>query len=210
MLRKKALKHYTAPSSLEIKELLNNNAIVIVEGLRSAILQELNSYQKDINGGEFNVATRFYSNSNKGQLLRKGEVESVEIIAERLSLKLESKDVSVVAEHQTKNQNRIDITATKMINGKRKLLVIEAKGQWHKDLYTAASRQLYERYSIHPSAEKQGIYLVIWFGNDEKVANKKNHRIESASSLKAELEKALPDDLEGLIDIFVLDVSQPT
>jgi hypothetical protein len=32
---------------------------------------------------------------------------------------------------------------------------------------------LYDRYSIHPDAEQQGIYLVIWFGSDELVANKK-------------------------------------
>jgi tRNA A37 threonylcarbamoyladenosine biosynthesis protein TsaE len=209
LLRKNALKNYTPPSSSEIKDLLNNNAVVSVEGLRNIIIQELISYQKDIDGGEFNAATRFYSKSVKDKFRRLGEVASVEIIAERLSLKVESKGISIVSEHQTKNQNRIDITATKMINGKRRLLVIEAKGQWHADLYSAASTQLYERYSIHPSAEHQGIYLVIWFGTQEKVANKKNHEIKSAKELKEKLENELPANLKGLIDIIVLDVSCP-
>ena len=63
-----------------------------------------------------------------------------------------------------------------MIDGKRRLLVTEVKGQWHNKLYTAAAAQLHERYSIHPDAEQQGIFLVIWFGVDEKVAGRKKTR----------------------------------
>ncbi|MFA0084676.1 hypothetical protein [Vibrio sp. 10N.261.51.F12] len=87
------------------------------------------------------------------------------------------------------------------------MLVIEAKGQWHKELYSAASTQLYERYSIHPDAEQQGIYLVFWFGTDEMVANSKKHGITSAQELKLSIESTLPTELKGVIDVFVLDVS---
>ncbi len=106
-----------------------------------------------------------------------------------------------------KSENRTDFTATKIIGGKRRLLVVEVKGQWHKELYAAASAQLYDRYSIHPDAEQQGVYLVIWFGGDELVANKKNTTINSALELKTSIEQTLPPELVGLIDVFVLDVS---
>ncbi len=78
-----------------------------------------------------------------------------------------------------------------------------------EDLYTAASTQLYERYSIHQDAEQQGIYLVIWFGKDEKAAGRKTHDIESAQALKSSIEAELPSEFTGLIDVFVLDVSKP-
>ena len=52
-------------------------------------------------------------------------------------------------------------------------LVIEAKGQWHNELYSAASTQLYQRYSVHPDAEQQGIYLVIWFAHVRPLQNEK-------------------------------------
>lgn len=84
----------------------------------------------------------------------------------------------------------------------------EVKGQWHRELYSAASAQLYERYSIHPDAEQQGIYLVIWFGEGEKVAGRKKHGIINAGALKSSIESTLPPDLTGLIDVFVLDVSK--
>ena len=83
-------------------------------------------------------------------------------------------------------------------------------GQWHGKLYTAASTQLHERYSIHPDAEQQGIFLVIWFGKDEKVAGHKGHSIGSAQELKNSIEASLPQELTGLIDVFVLDVSKPS
>ena len=71
-----------------------------------------------------------------------------------------------------------------------------------------ASAQLYDRYSIHPDAEHQGIFLVIWFGANEEVAGRKRHGIESAQMLKIDIEAKLPAELLGLIDVFVLDVSR--
>jgi hypothetical protein len=212
-LRKNTLKNFEPPTPLEIVELLDNNAVVTVEGLRQLVIQELLNYQKDIDGGEFNVADRFYTkdknlNDVHFNEVHFNEVRSVEIIAERLNSSLLPQSITITCEHQTKNKNRIDITAAKMINGKRRLLVIEAKGQWNPDLYSAASTQLYERYSTHPDAEDQGIYLIIWFGIDVNVAGRRKHGITSAIELKGAIEERLPLELKGAIDVFVLDVSR--
>ena len=206
-LRKQALRDFEPPSPEKIVDLLDNNAIVTVEGLRQIVLQQLEYYQSDINGGEFNAASRFYTKDDNGEYVHLNEVSCVEIIAERLSLVLHPQSIVISTEHQTRNQNRIDITAAKMIDGKRRLLVVEAKGQWHRELYTAADAQLYQRYSIHPDAEQQGIYLVIWFGSNESIAGRKNVGITSAEDLKLRIENKLPTELKGLIDVFVLDVS---
>ena len=202
-VRKKALRDFEPPTPWEIVDRLDHDIVVTVEDLRQLIIQELQAFQRAIDGGEFNSADRFYE---KGERL--GEVRSTEIIAERLNLKLEPQGISLTLEHQLKNANRCDFTATKMIGGKRRLLVTEVKGQWHDELYTAASAQLHERYSIHPDAEQQGIYLTIWFGGDEKVAGRIRHGIESTQELKSSIEATLPPELTGLIDVFVLDVSR--
>lgn len=204
LIRKRALRDFTPPLPQEIIKLLDGNEVVTVEGLRKLVLYELHRYQQDINGGEFNSAERFYE---KGERL--DEVRSTEIIAERIKLRLEPQNITVTPEHQLKDRNRSDFTVTKIIAGQRRLLVTEVKGQWHRELYTAASAQLYDRYSIHPDAEQQGIFLVIWFGADEVVAGRKSHGIESAEILKSDIEKKLPTELLGLIDVFVLDVSRP-
>lgn len=202
-LRKKALRDFEPPTPDEIVQHLDCDSVVTVESLRRLVLQELHDFQKAIDGGEFNSADRFYE-KNK----RLDEVKSTEIIAERLNLRLEPQSISITPEHQLKGQNRSDFTASKLIGGKRRLLVTEVKGQWHRELYSAASAQLYDRYSIHPDAEQQGIFLVIWFGESETVAGRKLHGIKTAQELKISIEAVLPVDLRGLIDVFVLDVSR--
>jgi len=203
-VRKKALRDFEPPTPQDIINRLDHDSVVTVEGLRQLVIQELQVFQKAIDGGEFDSADLFYE---KGERL--GEVRSTVIISERLNLRLEPQGISVTPEHQLKSANRSDFTVTKMIRGKRRLLVTEVKGQWHKDLYTAASAQLHERYSIHPDAEQQGVFLAIWFGEGEKVANRKKHGIKSAQALKKSIEEKLPAELTGLIDVFVLDVSRP-
>lgn len=202
-VRKKALRDFEPPTPQEIVSRLDSDAVVTVEGLRQLVLQELQDFQKSIDGGEFNSADRFYE---KGERL--DEIRSTEIIAERLNWRLEPQGISVTPEHQLKGAKRSDFTAAKMISGKRRLLVTEVKGQWHEELYTAASTQLHERYSIHPDAEQQGLFLSIWFGADEKVAGRKRHGIGCTQELKSSIEAALPPELKGLIDVFVLDVSK--
>jgi AcrR family transcriptional regulator len=203
-VKKQALRDFSPPTPVAIVKLLDRNAVVTVEGLRQQVIEELQEFQKDIDGGEFNTVNRFYENGR-----RIDEERSTLIIAERLKLRLEVQDISVTLEHQLKSANRSDFTVTKMIDGKRRLLVTEVKGQWHNELYTAANNQLYERYSIHPDAEQQGIFLAIWFGEDELVAGKKGHGIGSALELKSTIETRLPPEIVGLIDVFILDVSKP-
>ena len=202
LVRKKALEDFIAPTPQDVAAILDRGEVTTVEVMREAVLQELRDYQADILGGEFNTAKVFYE---KGK--RKGEVPSALIVAERLRLRLEPKGITIAAEHQLKNANRADITATKVLNGKRKLLVTEVKGQWHIELLTAAKSQLAELYSIHPDAEQQGIYLILWFGKNAQVAGRKNVAVNSADELKVLVEGSVPTELKGLIEVFVLDLS---
>ena len=200
-MRKKALRDFEPPTPRELVDILDSDKVVTVEGLRELIIEELQVFQNDIDGGEFNPAERFYDSG-----VHLNENSCTEIIAERLHLRLEPKGITITSEHQLKCAKRSDFTVAKVFRDRRRLLVAEVKGQWHDELYTAASEQLNKRYSIHPDAEHQGIYLVLWFGKDVKVANRKIHGIESADQLKTSIEKRMPQELRGFIDIFVLDV----
>ncbi|OWO82069.1 hypothetical protein B5C26_10715 [Photorhabdus luminescens] len=204
LLRKKALRDFEPPTVKEITKHLDQDDVITVEALRQRIMQELQILQDAIYGGEFNTANLFYDTSG-GHLK---EVRSTEIIAERLSMKLESYNIIITPEHQLKGKNRSDFTAAKSIKGTRRLLVAEVKGQWHPELYTAAACQLHERYSIHPDAEQQGIYLILWFGPDVSVAGRKHHDIPDAKALELSVFESMPTDLHGLIDVFVLDLAR--
>lgn len=206
LVKKKMLVGFKAPEPEDIVSLLDKCEVVTVEGLRALLLEELDIYQADLNGSDTATRRVFYKDYSTGDRL--GEVEATFRIVERMKLRLENQAITVRPEQQMHDNKRCDFTCSKVISNRQRLLVIEVKGQWHEDLYTAAEKQLYERYSSHPDAEQQGIYLVLWFGPDEKIANKKKHELVSARQLKQDLEQTIPETLRGQLDVFVLDVSR--
>ena len=129
-------------------------------------------------------------------------------IVERLQLRMTALNTSVVIEHHMAGSNRCDFTATKIIDGRSHLLVCEVKGQWHPKLFTAAANQLNDLYAVHPDAASQGIYLVLWFGADVKVAGKTNHGYTTPEELCSAISTTMPPELHGLIDVHVLDLSR--
>ena len=197
------LNNYLPPKIQDITDFFDNNKIVSVEGLRAYLIEKLKCYQKELIGLETNPVNVFYHLDQ-----RVDENTARDRIVDWLRPYLAPLDIILNIEAYMSQNNRCDFTATLSLNGQEHLLVIEVKGQWHPNLYTAASEQLYERYSIHPNAEEQGIYLVLWFGQQEKVANKKNHSINNAQELKVSIQEKMPKELDGKIDIFVLDVSK--
>lgn len=61
---KKALRDFEPPTPDEIVQNLDCDSVVTVESLRQLVLQELNDFQKAIDGGEFNSVDRFYEKMN--------------------------------------------------------------------------------------------------------------------------------------------------
>jgi len=152
---------------------------------------------------DLGVIDQFYE---KG--LRLGENAATKRIVNWLRPRLEPLGFVDVIEHQLADSNRCDITTSIQTPAGRKMLVVEVKGQWNAELFTAAQMQLADRYAVHPTAEQQGVYLVLWFGDAEKIAGLKNRENLQASDLKKKLEEGLPVELVGKIDIVVLDLAR--
>ncbi len=201
--RDRVLMEFRPPSPVEIYRLLHKNLPVTVEGLRALMREEIEKLQQYIRGSEFDLAEKFYSGGE-----RVDETTASKRIAEHLQNNLAPKGMDVSIEHQLHGGTRCDIAAAKMFDGTRKLVVIEVKGQWHVDLFTAAAEQLDKRYAIHPDAAQQGLYLVLWFGGNEKIAGKRNSPIVNPCQLSDCIIAKMPEDLRKRIDVCVLDVSQ--
>ena len=171
--------------------------------MRRIMFEFLERLQADILGGDLGLIEQFYE---KGQRL--GENAATRRIVNWLRPRLEPLGFLDVIEHQLANGNRCDITASIQTPAGRRMLVVEVKGQWNVELFSAAQRQLAERYAIHPVADEQGIYLVLWYGADEKIAGRKNQACLQADDLKKRLEDGLPVDLIGKVDIVILDLAR--
>ena len=202
--RQAALSGFRTPRPGDVSKLLNESKIASVEDMRAVLIELLDDIQRRLRGAATNPVDVFYSGSD-----RVDENTARNRIVEMLEARLNALNLGVVVEHQMKDTNRCDFTASTSINGSQVVLVVEVKGQWHKELFTAASVQLADRYTIYPGAADQGVYLALWFGGDEIVAGKKTPAITSADQLRSEIVTQLPESLAGRIDVYVLDVSQP-
>lgn len=202
-VRKKGLQDFVVPTPSDVTILLDNGGVASVEDLRALVVEELEIAQKWLKGAETDPIEMFWPNGT-----RVDENTARNRIVERLQGRMTALNTSVVIEHHMAKGNRCDFTASRMIGGRKHLLVCEVKGQWHTDLYTAAAAQLDRRYASHPDAAQQGIFLALWFGSREKVAGRSRHKIKTPDELHASIVNAMPAELDGCIDVFVLDLSK--
>ena len=201
--RARSLAMFRPPTPNAVTAALGAGRPASVEHMRQVIVEFFDRLQVELAGGDLDLIDQFYENDQ-----HIGENNATKRIVNWLRPRLEPLGFLDVIEHQLADAKRCDITATMLTPAERKMLVIEVKGQWNSELFTAASAQLADRYGIHPAAEGQGIYLVLWFGPDETVAGKKNQKFANASDLKSMLENQLSAELIGRVDVVVLDLSR--
>lgn len=201
-IRRRGLRDFVVPKPAEVTALLDAGAIASVEDMRALLIEELEALQVWLKGADTDPLETFYPSGK-----RVDENTARSRIVERLQGRMEAKGMSVVIEHHMANSNRCDFTTSASTDGRRLLLVTEVKGQWHRELFSAAATQLNERYAVHPDAAQQGVYLALWFGGDEEVAGRRNDDISTAGELRTAIVDAMPPELRGLIDVFVLDLS---
>ena len=91
-------------------------------------------------------------------------------------------------------------------------LPVEVKGQWHKDVWDAATSQLDVQYLVDWRCEQRGIYCVLWFGD---VPSSSKRRLKahpdgvsapaSAEEMRTMLIGRIPEARRALIDVVVFD-----
>ena len=202
--RKMALEGFRPPSPTAVSALLERRAVASVEDLRALMGEALAEVEALIRHSETDTLETFYS---AGEHVDENTARNR--LVEHLRGYMTAHRLSVAIEHHMAGGNRCDITATEMIAGRRRLLTIEVKGQWHVELFSAASAQLDARYASNPDAEQQGIYLVLWFGAGDLVAGRKNTDFRTPEELRRGIVESMPVALRGRIDVQVIDLSRP-
>lgn len=90
---------------------------------------------------------------------------------------------------------------------------IEVKGQWHSELWKGADIQLDALYTRDWRAEGRGIYLVLWFGDQQKPKRLKSlgrgaTQPRTAEELRNMLIATSKSAREGRVAVFVLDLAR--
>ena len=116
--------------------------------------------------------------------------------------------VDAQPEGQYANDNRADIRITHQAQGLE--LPIETKKNTSPDLWSAPRDQLIAKYTLEPATGGHGIYLVLWFGENDELRTPlppSGVRPAEPQELKNRLEETLTDEGARKIAVCVIDVS---
>lgn len=106
------------------------------------------------------------------------------------------------------DEKRLDIECSA---GRKLMIPIEIKGQWHTELWRAADNQLDALYAPDWRAERRGIYLILWFGPPTRLTRPPVGM--PIPNTPAELEAAIGQcskaACEGRVAVRVLDLTRP-
>lgn len=75
-------------------------------------------------------------------------------------------------------------------------------------IWTAIRTQLIDRYTLYPTADGQGIYVVFWFGQPGIPPSPSGRKPASAEELEEELRAQLSPS-EGRISVVVINCAWP-
>jgi hypothetical protein len=199
--------HFKSPSLAAYKTVLSTNgAPQSAADVQAIVLSELAFLQERLRGDALNPVNNFYDDTGRPR------DENA------------CRDQLLIALGPTLPFNILTPPEVAMPQGNRSdgafafcdiSVPLECKGQWHKDVWTAAATQLDRFYSMEHKAAKKGIYVVFWFGANVpagkrlKPPSNNAPKPESAHDMQLALQTLLPIERRADIAIFVLDVTRP-
>ncbi|HEY8906778.1 MAG TPA: hypothetical protein VIM63_12140 [Rhodoferax sp.] len=214
----RAEKAFALPTPRQVALTLQNKTPANPADLMAVALETLQTLQQTLHNSDTNRLNRFWTVDAAGkrpQAPHRPEPECRNAIAEWLRADLKDFDISVAIENQHGAQNQSDIVLrVQTATHQEMLLPIEVKGDWNRDLWTAASKQLAKQYASEPRCHHQGIYLVLWLGSKRGTAAKPkphpNQPTHTPADLQAHLQLEADQKASGQnIQVLVLDVSIP-
>lgn len=209
---------FSLPSPLQVALTLQNKTPANPSDLMAVALDALHTVQQTLRNSDTNRLNRFWTVDTAGKRPRPPHLPEPECrnrIADWLRADLAAMDVSVVIENQHGAQNQSDIVLrVRTPTHEDMLLPIEIKGDWNRELWTAATEQLAKQYANEPRCHGQGIYLVLWLGShrgDAKAPKQHpNHPTNTPADLQKHLQlEARQKSSDQDIRVVVLDVSIP-
>ena len=173
--------------------------------LQAYILSAIEGLQAKLKGDSVDIVDRFYEDTEEG-------VARVENDCRNLFLALLHLDHGIEASPEFAMPRSTRADSGFRLNGMT--IPLEAKGQWHAEVWTAVQTQLDESYTIDYQASGYGIYLVFWFGADVPERRRlqpppRGERLpSSAQEMKEQLEARISKIRRDGIKDVVLDLER--
>lgn len=204
--RKHAEQHYRPPILAEVRGIVEAQAPQTVVDLQTTLIELLDQVQKRARSDPADPWRGFYTDAGAPY----DEERCRDHLLTMLGVRPES--IDLMPEGHLADDKRADIIA--LLHGMR--APIEIKGQWHPELWRAADTQLDRLYANDYAAERRGIYLVLWFGNNVSTSKRPrapargSKRPQDSDTLRLGLSATSTAAQQGRVAIVVLDLERPT
>jgi hypothetical protein len=194
---------FTLPDLKTIKAIIDDSTPTTIDDLQSYMIEELNVVQTKIKADDIESWQGFYDDNKEPYKEERCRDHLLGLLRQNIN------DIDLVPESHVASDKEVDITCS-VIGGIR--LPIEIKGQWHKDLWIAADKQLDALYTTDHRAQGCGVYLVLWFGLGSSKKLKNRGKGKKQPTTASELQKMLEEDClaakHGRIKIVVIDIER--
>ncbi|MBF6630494.1 MAG: hypothetical protein ITG01_05010 [Comamonas sp.] len=203
-LRKSCEQNYVPASLDAVQSVANDAAPQSIEDLQAWVLEELGVVQTKIRASDVDSWRGFYDDQNTPY----GEERCRDHLLELL--RQGAREVRYDPEAHVADDKEVDITCS--VGALR--LPIEIKGQWHREVWTAADTQLVRQYTTDWQAHEHGIYLVLWFGTQQDTKKLKSLGMgqpvpTTAEEMQSMLTTRSVAAQSGKVKVVVLDIQHP-
>ena len=195
---------YVAPTIRELQAVMEKGLPENIDDMRAYFADRIERLQQQIRGSNTDMWEAYWAGSRpQGENYCRNRM--IDHIRGHLpeSLRFEP-------EFHMPRQRRADIAAIRNQIG----LPVEIKGQWHRDVWNAASDQLDANYTRDWHAKGRGAYIVLWFGNAPGKQLRPHPdglaRPDTPEMLRQMLIDRLPEARRAWIDVYVIDISRPS
>ncbi|WP_332811633.1 hypothetical protein, partial [Sphingomonas sp.] len=199
--QKQADESYSPPTLEQIKAVLEGGPPAGIADLRAIVVDELQELGRRLRGSSEDEVRWFWSGNQP-----LGENDCRDLVVTLLRGHLAPLSIYPMDEADMPEGKRADV----VFYHDALWLPVEAKRQQHPDLWIAIEHQLERLYTGHWQAEKQGVFLVFWFGLRFNVPTRPDGgpKPTTAAELQAALD-AHPAAKTGRVQVVVLDLSRP-
>ena len=204
--QKRAEEDFSALAPDDLAALLDDGPPGNIEDLKALVLEEMAVAQRKLIGDDLDSVIEFWTDAG----IPRDENRCRDRLAALIGPELARYDIQRITEADMPHTKRADLAFAR---GTMQL-PMEVKGQWHSDVWDAATGQLDMQYLIDWRSEQRGIYCVLWFGDLLSATNRrlKAHpdglaAPQSAEEMRTMLIDRIPEARRTLIDVLVLDLT---
>jgi len=204
--QKRAEEKFSALSPNDLSSLLDDGPPANIEDLRALVCEELAVAQCKLIGDDLDSVVEFWTDEG----IPRDENRCRDRLAGIIGPELVRYDIQRITEADMPQTKRADLAFAR---GTMQLPV-EVKGQWHGEVWDAATGQLDVQYLIDWRSEQRGVYCVLWFG-DVPAASRRRLKAHpdglaaptTADAMRTMLIQRIPEARRAFIDVVVIDLS---